>query len=60
MIGLYAIVNTVNNKSYVGSSNNIERRTKEHKNELSRNKHFCKHLQNSWNKHGESLFQFPY
>ena len=58
MIGLYAIVNTVNNKSYVGSSNNIGRRIKEHKNELRRNEHFCKHLQNSWNKHGESLFQF--
>ena len=30
MIGIYLITNNVNQKKYVGQSNNIERRTKEH------------------------------
>jgi group I intron endonuclease len=30
MIGIYKITNKINNKAYVGWSNNIERRFKEH------------------------------
>lgn len=38
MIGIYKITNLVNGKTYIGQSNNIERRFKEHqqKGELSR------------------------
>ena len=38
MIGIYKITNLVNGKTYIGQSNNIERRLKEHqqKGELSR------------------------
>ena len=32
MIGIYKITNLINNKSYIGLSNNIERRWSEHKN----------------------------
>lgn len=31
MIGIYKITNKINNKSYIGQSNNVERRLKEHK-----------------------------
>jgi group I intron endonuclease len=30
-IGLYAVVNTINHKAYVGSSDNVERRLRHHK-----------------------------
>lgn len=56
MIGLYAIVNTTNNMAYVGSSVDIKRRTKEHKTDLTKNKHHCQYLQNSWNKYGKDVF----
>jgi hypothetical protein len=37
---------------------NIDRRLKEHKNELRKNKHFNPYLQNAWNKYGEKNFKF--
>ena len=37
MIGIYKIENIINNKVYIGSSNNIERRWKEHKRLLNNN-----------------------
>jgi group I intron endonuclease len=56
MIGLYAIVNIKNNMAYVGSSNDIKRRIKEHKTFLNKNKHHCHYLQNAWNKYSSDLF----
>ncbi len=44
--------------SYVGISNNIERRWREHKKELNENYHYNPHLQNAWNKYGEDNFLF--
>lgn len=58
MIGLYAIRHIDSNTAYFGSSVNIERRFKEHKTGLKKNKHHCAHLQNSWNKYGELRFEF--
>jgi group I intron endonuclease len=58
MIGLYAIVNKLNHRAYVGSSVDIDRRMKEHKTHLSKNKHHCAHLQRSWNKYGKDSFEF--
>lgn len=57
MIGVYAIVHSTSRNAYVGSSNNIERRIKEHLNDLRASRHFCKYLQNSWNKYGEQSFE---
>lgn len=56
MQGIYKIINTVNNKIYVGSSIQIKKRWSQHKTNLRRNKHHCKGLQNAWNKYGENSF----
>ena len=56
--GIYKIVNIINGKCYVGSSNNIPHRWKYHVRLLNENRHDNDHLQNSWNKHGKHSFQF--
>ena len=56
--GIYKIINKVNGKYYVGSSNNIIRRWTEHKLELSKNRHNNDYLQKSYNKHGINDFDF--
>jgi group I intron endonuclease len=56
--GIYKIVNTVNNKYYVGSSKRIFNRLADHIYTLRKNKHDNKHLQRSFNKYGEKCFQF--
>lgn len=50
LCGIYRIINTTSEKSYVGSSKNIGKRISEHYRSLLNNKHPNKHLQNSWNK----------
>ncbi len=57
-IGIYHIVNRVNGKYYIGSSNHIYRRCRRHKNDLLCNTHGNAHLQASWNKYGKSNFDF--
>jgi group I intron endonuclease len=56
--GIYRIKNLINEKSYIGSALNINRRFSRHKNDLSKNKHHNVHLQASYNKHGKANFQF--
>ena len=56
--GIYSIVNTVNNKIYIGSAINLSRRFSEHLRELQRNAHYNDHLQKSWNKYGKESFSF--
>jgi group I intron endonuclease len=56
--GIYKIVNKVNGKYYVGSSKCIKHRWRNHKYQLRKNIHKSKKLQSSWNKHGESNFNF--
>lgn len=58
MIGIYRIVNLKNNKVYIGSSINIEKRFREHLSLLRKNIHFNNHLQNAFNKYGENNFKF--
>lgn len=58
MIGIYKIENLINHKVYIGQSVSIKDRLKHHKQMLIKNKHFCSHLQKSWNKYGESNFIF--
>ena len=57
-MGIYKIINAVNNKFYVGSAVNFSRRKARHFSELRHNKHNNRWLQASWNKHGEKSFVF--
>lgn len=59
--GVYKIVNMVNKKYYVGSSNDIlgtGGRWNEHTNDLTANRHANIHLQRAWNKYGKDNFSF--
>ena len=56
--GIYNILNLMSGKLYVGSTNNLRKRRNSHFNDLRHNKHACHHLQNSFNKFGESFFKF--
>lgn len=58
LIGIYKIVNIINNKFYIGSSNNILKRFSTHKNFLRKKKHHSPYLQRAWNKYGEKNFTF--
>lgn len=58
-IGVYSIVNKINNKLYIGStSDSFRKRWNLHKHHLRNNKHKNNHLQYSWNKNGEENFEF--
>jgi len=56
--GIYKILNTKNNKIYIGSSINIEKRFGEHLRALKGSYHNNNHLQSAWNKYGKSNFIF--
>jgi group I intron endonuclease len=54
--GIYKIVNTVTGQCYVGQSQRVKKRLKEHFRLLRGNKHTNPHLQNSYNKYGAESF----
>ncbi len=55
--GIYKIVNRIDGKYYVGSTNNFHKRWNfGHKLPLMENRHDNSKLQNAWNKHGETNF----
>lgn len=54
--GIYKIVNTVTGQCYVGQSQRVKKRIKEHFRLLRWNKHTNPHLQNSYNKYGGQAF----
>lgn len=59
--GVYLIFCLANKRVYVGSSatvRGIAHRFLHHRSELRKNNHRNSHLQNSWNKYGESAFLF--
>ncbi len=56
--GIYAIENTVNGKTYVGSAVNLKVREQRHLRDLRCGEHHSRKLQNSYNKHGEGVFVF--
>lgn len=56
--GIYRILNTNNNKCYIGSSVNLESRKYKHFWMLSRGSHDNGYLQKSFNKHGINSFNF--
>jgi hypothetical protein len=55
---IYCIKQTSTNKIYVGLTTDYVRRRNEHIYELRHGRHSNKHLQNAWNKYGESDFEF--
>lgn len=56
--GVYIITNIENGKRYIGSSSNIRKRLYDHIYHLNNNIHDNPHLQSSWKKHGEELFEY--
>lgn len=54
--GIYKIVNKATGQCYVGQSQRVEKRIKEHFRLLRWNKHQNQHLQNSYNKYGAENF----
>lgn len=58
MVGIYRILNSINGKSYYGSSKEIEKRWARHKRELRSGTHINKILQRAWDKYGENSFVF--
>jgi group I intron endonuclease len=55
--GIYLILNKINHKYYIGSSNDIKTRIYNHIRGLVKNNHHNKHLQRSWNKFGKENFE---
>ena len=57
-VGIYKIMNTATGDFYIGSSNNIPARIRQHCSNLANNKHCNQHLQNAYNKYGKQAFEF--
>lgn len=58
-IGVYRILNTVNNKAYIGSTKrSFHSRKTKHLTGLRTGTHFNSHLQKAYNKYGEDSFVF--
>lgn len=55
---VYAIINLINGKKYIGSTTNLSRRKKKHLYLLRLNKHHSPSLQHSYNKHTIDNFKF--
>ena len=55
---IYKIINKLNNKFYIGRTNNLKQRWKKHEEMLERNKHHSIHFQNAWNKYDKSVWSF--
>lgn len=55
---IYEINNTQNEKRYIGSTSQWERRKYEHTYLLKNGNHGNRHLQNAWNKYGSDAFKF--
>jgi group I intron endonuclease len=54
--GIYKLVNRATGQCYVGQSQRVRKRIKEHFRLLRQNKHTNPHLQNAYNKYGPEMF----
>lgn len=58
---IYKIINTVNDKCYIGQTTNIpKKRWNSHRSMLNMGKHHNHHLQSAWNKYGADAFVFQH
>jgi group I intron endonuclease len=58
MRGIYAIRNAVTGQAYIGSSDDIPRRFRQHRAELLAGRHSNPRLQRAWIKYGPDAFDF--
>ena len=58
MRGIYIIKCAFENKVYIGSSVDIDRRWKEHRSKLNKEAHANKQLQEDWDAYGDESFSF--
>jgi len=58
MQGVYRIRNILDDKRYVGSTQDFDGRWDIHRDELRKGNHYNKYLQRAWNKYGEENFVF--
>ena len=56
LVGIYCFENIIDHKKYVGKSENLEGRYKDHLRKLRRNKDGCVVFNYAWNKYGEDSF----
>lgn len=56
--GIYAIINKVNGKRYIGSAKRLHRRYGEHRRLLDAGRHHSPTLQRSWDKYGAGAFEY--
>lgn len=56
--GIYGIYCSADDKWYVGQSNDVRTRSRDHRSELISGRHCNKHLQSAWTKYGEYSFSF--
>jgi group I intron endonuclease len=56
--GIYKIVSKINNKFYIGSAKDINKRWKRHIRDLKNKRHINQHLQRCYDKYGEDNFSF--
>lgn len=58
IIAVYQIRNVISGSFYIGSSTNLYERWRTHRKKLRSQTHPNRHLQATWNKHGEDAFKF--
>ena len=56
--GIYKIYCDSNNRTYIGSSNNIQKRFRKHRTELNTKTHSNKYLERAYEKYGKDNFEF--
>jgi len=55
---IYKITNMINDKFYIGSTINFDKRIYNHISKLNNNSHYNFYLQNDWNRYGSDNFRF--
>ena len=57
-MAVYEILFVPQSLRYIGSTIDLKRRWRRHRNDLARGTHHSQYLQNLWNKYGQSAFEF--